>query len=196
MSDEMQDIILLEKIAKKDEDSFELFVSNYQNKIINLIYNYTHSRSDAEELTSDVFIKVWNSAGSFKARSKVSTWMYRIAANTAINHKRKKHLLSSPADGFVNFQDSKIKKDIAAPDNLQPQAIMEKNDKNSIIQSAVDKLNPQQKMAFILSKYECRSYLEISQIMELSIASVESLLFRAKQKLKDILLPLRKKGEI
>ena len=195
MSDEM-DIILMERIAKKDEASFELFVTSYQNKIINLIYNYTHSRSDAEELASDVFIKVWNSAGSFKARSKVSTWIYRIAANTAINHKRKKQLPSSSIDGFINISGNKIKKDIAAPDNKQPQSIMEKNDRSAIIQTAVEELSPQQKMAFVLSKYECRSYLEISQIMKLSVSSVESLLFRAKQKLKQILLPLREKGEI
>ena len=178
------DETLIKKIAGKDEKAFEELVFRYQNKVLSLIYRYVNSLPDAEELAQDVFVRVWNQAGSFKGRSKLSTWLYRIAVNLSINHLKKRKI------------DREIKKDIAAASDSQPDFIMVKDKQTLLIKNAIDSLPPAQKTTFILSKYENHSYAEISEIMNLSIPAVESLLFRAKQNLKKFLLPFREKGEL
>lgn len=196
MNNDSRDKILIDNIGRRDETAFEEFVRCYQSKIMNLLYNYTHSMPDAEELAQDVFIKVWNSATSFKGKSKVSTWIYRIAVNLAINHIKKKKLPALSIDGYVSPSGDKIRKDVAAPEITQPESVMKSKDRKILIEDAIEKLHPTQKMAFVLSKYEGHSYAEIAEIMKVSIPAVESLLFRAKQNLKEFLLPFREKGEI
>ncbi|OIN97392.1 hypothetical protein AUJ66_03550 [Candidatus Desantisbacteria bacterium CG1_02_38_46] len=190
------DEILIKKIATGDEIAFEEMVLRYQNKVLNLIYRHINSSSEAEEIAQDVFVKVWSQAKSFKGNSKLSTWLYRIAINLSINHLRKKKLKTVSLDKGIFLPDGKIKKDIAAPIDLQPDFAMAKNRQALLIKNAVDSLPPTQKTAFILSKYENHSYARISEIMNLSIPAIESLLFRAKQNLKKFLLPFREKGEL
>lgn len=178
------DEILIKKIAGGDETALEELVLRHQNKILNLIYRHVNSSSDAEELAQDVFARVWSRAKSFKGNSKLSTWLYRIAVNLSINHLKKRKI------------DREIKKDVTAPADSQPDSIMVKNRQTLLIKNAVESLPPAQKTVLILSKYENHSYAEISEIMDLSIPAVESLLFRAKQNLKEFLLPFREKGEL
>ena len=188
MSDEEKDLFLIKAIANQDEAVFEEFVKKYQSRIINLIYKYTHSRHDAEELAQDVFIKVWDSAPSFKARSKVLTWIYRIAINTSLNYIKRKSLNFS-----IKLGDRT--KDLVAPQKNQPEFLLIRSEREVMIEKALENLHPSQKTAFILSKYQNYSYAKIAEIMKISIPAVESVLFRAKQKLREELLPLKEKGE-
>jgi len=191
---ENRDRILINKIAKRDESAFEEFLKYYQHRIINLLYRYTHSRSDAEELAQDVFINIWNRADSFKGRSRVSTWIYRIACNLAINHLKKRKLPILSIDGYITSPSSRIKKDLIDPGALRSESFTDNKEKKALIEAAIEKLSPAQKMAILLSRYEGYSYAEISEIMKISVSAVESLLFKAKQKLRTILLPFKEKG--
>ena len=194
MSDNSRDKTLLENISRGDESALEELVSGFQSRIINLLYRYTRrSRQDAEELAQDVFVKVWNSAGSFRGGSAVSTWIYRIAINLAINHTKKKKLPVFSTDGYMASQAGGIRREFAVQEPSQQETLINK-DRKEIIEHSMEKLPPSQKTALILSRYEGRSYSEISGIMKVSIPAVESLLFKAKRKLRTVLLPYREKG--
>ena len=187
------DKTLINEISKKNEYAFERFVERYQKKTINLIYGYTHSMPDAEELAQDVFVKVWQKAGSFKSNSKVFTWVYRIAINLAINRFNKKRIPMRSLDAPLILDDGEVKQQVSAPQSQQPDFILEQKEIKTLITNFIEKLPPNQKMAFILLRYEARSYAEIAEIMEMSIPTVKSLLFRANQNLSKNLLPYKQK---
>lgn len=187
------DRMLITKISEGNETAFEEFVLCHQKKILNLIYRYTHSMPDAEELMQDVFVRVWNSARSFRGKSEVFTWLYRIAVNLAINHLKKKRFPAKSLDIPVNLQDGEVQQQVPAPENQQPDCIFEEKAVKSIIENVVAQLPSTQKMAFVLSRYENNSYAEISATMKTSVSSVKSLLFRANHNIRKQLLPIKEK---
>lgn len=187
---ELSDEELIRRVATKDEDAFRILYDRHGNKVFNLTYRYVGSYDDAEDITQDVFLKIYYSAHKFRGESKFATWLYRIAVNACKNYKRKKQ----PA--LVSIDDPEISTDLSATASAEPPAILAEKRKRAIIQQAIDSLAPNQKTAFILSKYEGYSYAEIAEIMNISISTVGVLLYRAKQELKKRLLPYKQRGEI
>lgn len=98
----MQDKDLINKIINNDRDAFRIFVDKYQNMVFNVCYNFLNNRFDADDITQEVFIEVYNKANTFKFESKISTWIYRIATNKSLNHirKMKKEKLLKSIDSF------------------------------------------------------------------------------------------------
>jgi len=187
---ELNDEDLLKMVAQNDEQAFCELFTRYEDKVFNLVYRYVGTSYEAEELTQDIFLRVYNSAHKFRGESKFATWLYRIAVNVCKNYKRKK----KPT--VVSIDDPEISTNLSAPESSEPDAILAEKRKRAIIQVALDSLPPNQKTAFILSKYENYTYAEIAEIMKISVSAVESLLFRAKQNLKKKLLPYKQRGEI
>ena len=186
------DEFLIKRFVSNDESAFEELFRRYEQKIFNLVYRYIGPYPETEELTQDVFVKVYKSANTFKGKSKFSTWIYRIAVNTCLNYKAKKRLIVESLDKI----DNQPVKELVAPDSTNPEEQFTRARKMAIIQQVIDVLPPNQKIAFILSKYEGFSYAEIGEIMNVSISSVESLLFRAKQQLKKELTPYKEIGDL
>lgn len=193
------DEILIRRVALfKDESAFKEIFDRYVERVFGLIYRYTGSYPETEELTQDVFLKIFNKANTFKGHSKLSTWIYRITVNVCKNYKRKKKPEIFSIEEITNSQTEgfKLKDEIMMPDFTTPKEILDRKRKIAIIQQAIERLPPNQRVAFILSKYHGFSYAEIASVMNISISAVESLLFRAKQNLKKLLIPYREKGEI
>ncbi len=183
-----KDFELVKNLKEGNEKAFEEIVNIYKHLILNIIYRYTSNYDDAEDITQEVFVKVWKNIKSFKGKSKFSTWLYRITVNHCLNYinKHKKDPIS--------FERVVGKGRVSNTPNSE--IIYEKKNKAEIIREALSNLPDRQKIALILSKFEYKSYNEISHIMGVSISSVESLIFRAKVNLKKELLPLKEKGEI
>jgi len=194
---DLKDEELIKKVVQNDEEAFYELFKRYENKIFNLVYRYIGTYHEAEELTQDVFLKVYNSVHKFRGESKLFTWLYRIAINTCKNYKRKKQPTVVSIDSPVSTRYSrKNSTELFAPRSSEPENILAEKQKKVIIQQALDSLAPNQKTAFILSKYEGYSYAEIAEIMKISVSAVESLLFRTKQELKKKLLMYKQRGEI
>ncbi len=190
------DELLLEYTAAGNESAFEQIVRRYHVKVIHLIYCYLNHRWEAEEVAQDVFFKVWKNASQFKGKSKFSTWLYRIAVNTCLNHKRSKKAESNTLDSTSNPEDFPDNPEFAGTNEGNPQQLMEKKEREDIVRQSLRLLPEKQRMAIILSRFEGYSYAEIAELMNVSIAAVESLLFRAKQNIARILIPLKEKGEL
>ena len=84
----MNDKILLEKIALKDERAFQLFVEKYHILVLNVCNNILDNNDDAMDVSQEVFIKIFESIDRFRGESKITTWLYRIAVNKSLNHLR------------------------------------------------------------------------------------------------------------
>lgn len=146
----------------------------------NLALQYVQNTEDAQEITQDVFMAVHQSLGGFQQNAKLTTWIYRITINKALDFikakKRKKRLgIFAP----LFYEDSgAVKHDIKMFDH--PGVILEHQESLSTIFAHLNDLPENQKTALILNKIEHKSLIEIAEIMESSPKAIESLIQRAK----------------
>ena len=169
---------------KKQTLQFEEIYKRYCKMVYNLAISYLQNNEDAEEITQDVFVQIHNSLEKFENNSTLKTWIFRITINKCLDHlkakNRKKRL------GFISSLFNSDGKIIHESIEFQhPGIITEQKENATILFKSIDELPENQKTAFILSKIEGSSNSEISEIMNTSVSSVESYLFRAKQNLKE-----------
>lgn len=172
---------MIEAILKGDQKAFKLLVDTYQLMVVNTCYAFVHDRDEAEDIAQDVFVQVFESLGRFRFESKLSTWLYRIAVNRSINHCK------SPRGRAIKINiDSWKQQEVAQSVEMPQQQILEEQEQIELLHKAIDKLPENQRSALILNKYEELSYKEIADVMGVSLSSVESLIFRAKNNLEKI----------
>ena len=173
-------------LKEGDNLAFKQLVETKQALVYNTVLGLLQNVEDAEDVTQDVFIKVFESINQFKGESALSTWIYRVAVTTALEFIRRKK--RKKRFGFLSpilGQDNEPTLDL--PDFQHPGVELDKKEKASILFKAIEQLPENQKVAFILNKVEGLSYQEVAEIMKTSLSAVESLLHRAKTNLKEIL---------
>ena len=180
---EKSDHNLVAELKSGDEGAFRKLVDTYQDMVFNTCVGFVKNPDDADDLTQDVFIEIYHSINKFREDSKLSTWIYRITVNKALEHLRK--IKRKKRSGFLywlNHLDTDSKPEI--PDYSHPGVLLENKEKAGILFQAVEKLPEKQRIAFTLNKLEGLSYEQISEVMKKSLSSVESLMHRAKLNLQ------------
>jgi RNA polymerase sigma-70 factor (ECF subfamily) len=170
-------------LKKKDRKAFKTIVETWQNMVYNTALGILQNEEDAEDTAQEVFIQVYESISSFKEESKFSTWLYRITISKSMDHIRKKKRKKR----FAFIQSLYGKNDgvmIDPPDFFHPGVSIEKKENAAALFKAIEKLPANQKTAFVLSRLEGLSYMQISEVMKLSDAAVDALLQRAKKNLQ------------
>ena len=190
----MSETEIIQKLQQGNEQAFKQLVEKYQKLVVNTCFGMVHNTEDAEDIAQEVFIEVFRSIHKFRADAKISTWLYRIAVNRSLNFIRD----NKKRRWFQSFEDSVQAKNrelqnIISPKTDQPEFRLENKQRAILLHEAIDSLVQNQKIAFTLSKYEDLSYQEISEVMDLSVSSVESLLHRAKKNLQKKLYKCYKK---
>ena len=178
-----------------DSRIFKELVEKYQLPVINTCLGIVHNRQDAEDIAQDVFVEIFRSIQSFRADSKLSTWIYRIAVNKSINRVRrqKRQKWLSPLEELIT---GKHGTEIITDPTSLPSSELENRQRQHKLHIAMDTLPENQRIAFTLNKYEELSYHEISEVMNLSLSSVESLIHRAKVNLQKKLWYCYKKDSL
>jgi RNA polymerase sigma factor (sigma-70 family) len=168
---------------KNTAADFQNIYNQYHMLVYNVSLNYLQNIEDAEEITQDVFIQIHNSIHKFGEKSALKTWIYRITINKCldfIKHKNSKKRL------FIFGNKSRNEKEYLNASNFEhPGILLENKEKSAILFDTINELPENQKTAILLSKIDGMSNPEISAIMQLSVSSVESLIFRAKTNLKE-----------
>ncbi len=176
---------IIEKLQLGSEQAFKTLVENYQKLVVNTCYGMLHDKDDAEDVAQEVFIEVFRSVQNFRADSKISTWLYRIAVNRSLNFIRD----NKKRKWFQSFEDT-VKSKNAGFENIvsgtseDADSQIENKQRATMLHEAINSLPENQKVAFTLNKYEDLSYREISEVMNLSVSSIESLIHRAKKNLQ------------
>jgi RNA polymerase sigma-70 factor (ECF subfamily) len=167
------------------------FVEEHQSMIYNVCFRLLGNQQDAEDIAQDVFVKAYEKYGLFKGESRVSTWLYRIAVNLSLNLlKRRKRVRWMTLD--FEKEDTEALP-IHEPRSVeQPDLELEQSELGLTLQEAIQSLPEKQKTAFILHKLEGLSHQQISEILDISISSVEARIHRAKQSLRKKLVHLYK----
>jgi RNA polymerase sigma-70 factor (ECF subfamily) len=186
VSGESDDRQLIALAANGDQQAFARLVQRHQDRIFNLAYRYTRDRQDAEELTQEIFFRAWRHAGSFRGDAAFATWLYRLGINVCLNQRQRKK--TRPDHLPLSAEH--------AADGALAGAELLASERELRLKSAMDALPARQRLALVLASFEEQSYEEIAVVMEVSVASVESLLFRARRNLAAILKPLQRKGEL
>jgi len=178
---------LMGRVRLGNKHAFEGLVQRHQRSVLNFIFRFMGNRTDAEDLTQEVFLRVWKAAGAYRPYAKFTTWLYRIATNLCINKQRAIRInrLFAQSHSQKPRQDSK---DSFITDEgaelLTPEDRLIDSEQSVQLLNALNELPTSQRLAIVLKIYDEMSYQEIAQIMDRSVSAVDSLLTRAKKNLR------------
>ena len=175
----MQEQELYQKIKANDPSAFKELFEMYHQMVFNLCCRMLDNKEEGEDATQEIFINIHKSLNNFRSESKLSTWIYRITVNHCLNRQSRKKLQKWLSLDFIS--DSEVFRISSRPE--QPDTVLEKKEFEMIIQASINLLPRQQRIALMLNRYEGLSYQEIAKIMQCSVSSVESRIYRAKQNL-------------
>jgi RNA polymerase sigma factor (sigma-70 family) len=180
------DIYYIEQILAGKSSLFSCLVDHHKHKAYNLAFRICGNHEEAEELAQDSFVKAYRSLSSFKMKSSFATWLYRIVYNTSISHVRirKKGVLSLedfPADAtdFIGISTSEEDAEIEY--------------RNSLVSFALQKISEEERGLISLYYYDEMSTDEISEVTGISKSNIKVRLFRARQKMQEIIEKAEKK---
>jgi len=167
-----------------DAASFSELVTRYERKILRLAQNITQNREDAEDVMQEAFLKAYTHLANFQGDSRFYTWLVRIAVNEALMKLRKRRGGKEvPLDEPIETDDDLIPREIAdwgpLPDQRYARAQM-----NAILSEAIEKLEPEFRVVFVLRDVEELSTDETAKLLGLSVPAVKSRLLRARLRLR------------
>ncbi len=159
-------------------------IEKYYTKIYKLCLYNLNNEQEAEDLTQDIFFKVFDKIDSFNSQSQLYTWIYRIAINTIINYSKRKRLVK-----FISFSsDYDPKTEISYKPEDDPAKNIECDELETLklkaIEDSLKLLSTKERTAFYLFSYDNLKQKVIAEIMNTSISAVESLIFKSKRKIK------------
>jgi RNA polymerase sigma-70 factor (ECF subfamily) len=176
---------LVEGMARGDRTAFRAFVDRYKKKVYFLALDLVGNPADAEDVSQEVFLKVYRSFGTFRKDAKISSWLYRVTYNACIDHRRKKDLTPEPvADETLEKQGLAEGPFGASAAAFDPLRSVESQQLQERIAKALEKVSPQEKAVFMLRHYDELMLKDIAEALHLSVGAVKSYLFRAVRKLQ------------
>ena len=166
---------IIKEILSGKTEHYEYFLDCYSQQVFVLVDRIVSCQEEAEELTQDVFIKAFQQLSSFKAESSFSTWIYRIATNTALSaiRKRKNEVIRLDDSVFANLSDTQV--DEALEDDSEEQL--------QRLQRAMEQLEADERALITLYYMEEKPLAEVAFIMGLTEANVKVKLHRIRKKL-------------
>lgn len=171
-----------------EEGAFRTLFEEYRGPLLNFIYRYCQDRRIAEELTQEVFLRVYKSSQTYRPEAMFSTWIYRIATNICLNELRTGRYKYEVEFKGPDEHDSSIQYDpVDERTRVKTDEQMAAAEQQRQVQHAIKKLPKKQRIALILSVYEQLSYREIGKRLGCSEAAVKSIVHRSKLALRDIL---------
>lgn len=169
--------------------SFEEIFMTYRNMVFNLCLHYVQGIEDAEEIAQDVFVSIHQKYNTFQGHANLKTWIYRITINHCLDFLKAQKRQKRFALFLSWYRPNTTTPAIDLPDQQHPGIALEQKESLMTLLRCINDLPEQQKTAVILLKIEQKTAAETAEIMELSPKAVESLLQRAKKKLREKLPP-------
>lgn len=185
---DLAEMQVMAAVAADVPGAFEKLVELYQKRVFQFILQIVGRREEAEDLTQDLFFNVFRARKKYRPEARLSTWIFTIAHNLAMNQIRSRHGMST----FTATTPQRDKntaglkpEELAVSQEGTPSARMRRLELSEVVQEAILGLNEDQRVAIMLSKFEEMPYEEIAQVMGRNVSAVKSLLVRARLKLKD-----------
>ncbi len=188
---------LIEKAISGDHQAFEHLILKYEKKIYAIGFKVFKNEQDAYDVAQEICIKVYHKLHQFQFDSAFSTWLYRLATNTAIDEYRKmkrrmNHEMSS--DKSIH-EDETIKIEIKDSSDTPEQSVL-RQEQVTLVWQALNELKDKQKNIIVMKDIEGKSYEEIAEELDIGLGTVKSRLARARKALKNVLLTFREQNLI
>lgn len=168
-----------------DDQSLEVLVKQYLKPIFNLTYRYTGNIADAEDLTQEIFVRVWRNLKKFDGQKNFKTWIFAIAKNTSIDFLRKKKTI--PFSSFENQAgENWLIETLADPAPLAP-ALSEREGTKQTLAAAVEQLSPKYRAVLLLHCSDQLTFQEIAESLKESVNTIKSRYRRGLEMLKNLL---------
>ncbi len=181
---------IISDFLKGNSSSFNFIVLKYQKKVYWVVRRMVLDHDDADDITQEVFIKLYRTMSDFRGESSLFTYLYKIAVNYSLNHLKKNRnkfeKLKNIDEESYNIKDSSQGQD----------AVMAEKEREKLLKDAMLALPDQQRAVFSLRFYDELSYEEISKILGKSVGGMKANYFHALKKIQSFLLEKKNKGEI
>jgi len=178
-------------LKKGDHRAFQELIDSTHSDVFRLALKFTTNRDDAKDIAQEVYLEAFKNISDFREDANIRTWLYRITVNRSLNlikrNKNKFHSLS-----IENADESIIQ--IPTPGDHEADQAIENKELKLVLNVALSKLPDNQRTAFLLFNHDGMKYNEIAEVMNLSLSAVESLIFRSKANLRNILNDYYKKN--
>jgi RNA polymerase sigma-70 factor (ECF subfamily) len=193
------DVRLMLQVRDDVQGAFEVLVERYQHRLVGIMVHLVGRVEEAEDLTQEVFLRIYRARKGYRPRAKFSTWLFTIANNLALNHLRGKGrnpvaATGGDTSGTGSQAIPSVTGNVPSREGT-PSSQMRQVELSDVVREALDVLGEDQKVAVLLNKFEDMSYAEIAQVMGRSEAAVKSLLARARSHLREQLEPYLKTGQ-
>ncbi len=186
MQDTRSDAEIVQAVLDGDANAFEALVLRYQKKVYNTVLRLAGDCAEAEDLSQEVFLKIFKGLSSFHGESSFSTYIYRVAANTAIDALRRRE---APTVSLSTENEEGEEFELALPDaGPLPVEILESRERRQAIRAAIDALPEHHRAVIVLREMDGMSYQDIAQAMGLTEGTVKSRINRARGRLRQLLL--------
>lgn len=176
------------------ETAYRELIGRYERPVFSIIYRLVRDRALAEDLAQDTFVKVLNALDRYDPKQKFSSWIFKIAHNTAIDRLRKREVDTLSLDGSPNARtedDVEATRIVVASTEESPEEYAVSREIGSEIEKALARLRPEYRTAIMLWHIEDRPYEEIAEIMEIPLGTVKTFIHRARNELRKHLAHLR-----
>lgn len=184
---QLDDRTLVERILGGDRDLFTTLVSRYEKRLINYVYRITHRYEEAHDLAQEIFVKVYLALDRYDPKYQFSTWLFRIAQNSAIDALRKKSISEVPLARQSSDEEPQGKEREFADDGISPYRALKNKQLSAAIDNAVERLPADYRELIQLRHFAELSYEEIASMKKLPLGTVKNKLFRARNLLKESL---------
>ncbi|MGC8833883.1 MAG: RNA polymerase sigma factor [Armatimonadota bacterium] len=192
-----EDLMLLTK--EGDEKAFNILVRRHRGPVLNFIYRYIGDQEAAQDLSQDVFVRLWSSAKTYVPSARFTTFLYHITRNLCRDYmdkfRRRPNLTSLDAHIDAGGNVRTLAEELPDP-TPDPQEALITSELEAKIQAAIDTLSEEQKLVFILTEIHGLPYREVAKIAECPVGTVASRKSAALKVLRDKLLPLQDCSEV
>jgi len=175
------------RLKQGDRNAYGELLLQYSDKAYNTALGLLQNKEDAEDITQEVFTEVFQSVHKFRGQARLSTWIYRITVTKSLELIRSRTRNKRSGIILSLFGKEHLINVTADEPFYHPGISLENKEMSAVLFNAIRRLPLNQRTAFTLNKIENLSYSELAEVMDVSVSSVESLLFRAKQKLRELL---------
>ncbi len=187
MENNLSEQELIARCRKNDVAAFEQLIGAYEQRVFALAFGMLGNRQDAEDMTQDIFLKVFRSIHTFRENASFSTWVYRVATNVCLDEiRRRKKRSGDVSINQTNRDDEAF--ELALPDPGEtPFEAAQKKEAMAALREAIDCLGEEQRAVVVMRDLEGLSYEEIAHALGTSLGTIKSRLNRARQTLRRLL---------
>jgi len=181
---------LIKEALEGNQQAFKGLVTRHQASVFHIVFRIVRDREVANDLVQETFMKAFSSLKSYRSEYRFSTWLYKIAANSSIDHLRKRRIHALSLDNPIATEDGQVS--IEVPDySHHPEREMVRRERAVSIDEAIDSLPDKYRRVIVARHKEEKSYEEIANELNLPVGTVKARIFRARELLKKRLRGIR-----